>query len=358
MLWRIQVAVATPQHAGLDGALDYAHASPLSPGQLVRVPLGRREVLGVVWASEELVEAEALKPISTLLPLPPLDAAWRALVQFAASYYQRGLGEFAVAALPSGLQQATPVQLQRRLARPLAKAKPRAQQEAAAESPPLSAAQQAAVAAVVAQLDAPGRAKPPLLLWGVTGSGKTEVYLNAAERALERGGQVLVLVPEINLTPQLEARFAARFGSERIVTLHSGLTPALRLRHWLAAHSGQAQLVLGTRLAVLASLPRLALVVVDEEHDASFKAQDGARQSARDLAVLRAAQAQVPVLLGSATPSLETWHAVAPCRASGCWTSNSRSSPAAPAWRNRRLRRSCCKPLRSAAPAASKACCC
>ncbi len=300
--------MATPQHAGLDGALDYAHPGPLPPGQLVRVPLGRREVLGVVWASEELAEAEALKPISTLLPLPPLDAAWRALVQFAASYYQRGLGEFAVAALPSSLQQATPVQLQRRLARPLTKAKPRAQQEAAAESPALNPAQQAAVAAVVAQLDAPGRAKPPLLLWGVTGSGKTEVYLNAAERALERGGQVLVLVPEINLTPQLEARFAARFGSERIVTLHSGLTPALRLRHWLAAHSGQAQLVLGTRLAVLASLPRLALVVVDEEHDASFKAQDGARQSARDLAVLRAAQAQVPVLLGSATPSLETWH--------------------------------------------------
>jgi primosomal protein N' (replication factor Y) len=302
------VAVATPQHAGLDGALDYAHSSPLPPGQLVRVPLGRREVLGVVWACEESLDAAGLKPISTLLPVPPLDAAWRALVQFGAGYYQRGLGEFAVTALPSGLQQATPEQLQRRLARPLPKAKPRAQQEAAADSPPLNSAQLAAVAAVVAQLDAPGSAKPPLLLWGVTGSGKTEVYLHAAERALARGGQVLVLVPEINLTPQLEARFAARFGQERIVTLHSGLTPALRLRHWLAAHSGQAQLVLGTRLAVLASLPRLALVVVDEEHDASFKAQDGARQSARDLAVLRAAQAQVPVLLGSATPSLETWH--------------------------------------------------
>jgi len=313
-VWQLRVAVATPQHAGLAGALDYQHHEALAPGQLLRVPLGRREVLGVVWACdarEPDPEAPALKPVSTVLPLPPLDAGWRALIEFGAGYYQRGLGEFALAALPIGLQQATPEQLQRRLARPPAKRRSAAAPApiAAVAPPPLNAAQQQALAAVAAQLDLPqGAPRPPMLLWGVTGSGKTEVYLHAAELALARGAQVLVLVPEINLTPQLEARFAARFGAEQIVTLHSGLSPAQRLRHWIAAHSGQARLVLGTRLAVLASLPRLGLVLVDEEHDASFKAQDGARQSARDLAVLRAAQAGVPVLLGSATPSLESWH--------------------------------------------------
>jgi primosomal protein N' (replication factor Y) (superfamily II helicase) len=150
----------------------------------------------------------------------------------------------------------------------------------------------------------------PLLLHGATGSGKTEVYLQAAAAALQRGLQVLVLVPEINLTPQLEARFAARFPAHALVSLHSGLTPVQRLRHWLQAHLGQADLVLGTRLAVFASMPRLGLIVVDEEHDPSFKQQDGARYSARDLAIWRAHQLRVPVLLGSATPSLESWQRV------------------------------------------------
>jgi primosomal protein N' (replication factor Y) len=118
---------------------------------------------------------------------------------------------------------------------------------------------------------------------------------------------VLLLVPEINLTPQLEARFAARFAGHHLVSLHSGLTPPQRLRHWLAAHLGQADLVLGTRLAVFASLPRLGLIVVDEEHDPSFKQQEGARYSARDLAVYRGKLESVPVVLGSATPSLESW---------------------------------------------------
>jgi primosomal protein N' (replication factor Y) (superfamily II helicase) len=147
----------------------------------------------------------------------------------------------------------------------------------------------------------------PTLLQGVTGSGKTEVYLRSAARALDVGQQVLVLVPEINLTPQLEARFAERFAGRRLVSLHSALTPAQRLRHWLLAHLGQADLVLGTRLAVFASLPRLGLIVVDEEHDPSFKQQEGARYSARDLAVYRGRTEAVPVLLGSATPALESW---------------------------------------------------
>jgi len=145
------------------------------------------------------------------------------------------------------------------------------------------------------------------LLHGVTGSGKTEIYLRAAAQALSRGRQALVLVPEINLTPQLEARFAERFGEKRIVTLHSALTPVQRLRHWLTAHLGLADLVLGTRLAVFASLPRLGLIVVDEEHDPSYKQQDGARYSARDLAVYRGRLESALVVLGSATPSLESY---------------------------------------------------
>ncbi len=309
---RLRVAVPTPQHSGLGAPLDYAHTEALPPGSLVRVPLGRRQVLGIVWDADASApeHASVLKPITEALPFPPLDAAWRQLLAFAAAYYQRGLGEMALSSLPTALQQLEALQLARRLKRALpGKVQRDTATNAAAVAPQLNAEQQAAVAAIEAQLHAaPDEARPPLLLWGVTGSGKTEVYLHAAQAALGLGLQVLVLVPEINLTPQLEARFAARFGAECIATLHSGMTPPQRLRHWLAAHAGTAGVVLGTRLAVLASLPRLGLIVVDEEHDASFKAQDGARQSARDLAVLRAHQARVPVVLGSATPSLETWH--------------------------------------------------
>jgi primosomal protein N' (replication factor Y) len=146
-----------------------------------------------------------------------------------------------------------------------------------------------------------------VLLHGATGSGKTEVYLRAAAQCLAQGRQVLVLVPEINLTPQLEARFAARFPDRLLVSLHSGLTPAQRLRHWLQAHLGRADLVLGTRMAIFASMPRLGLIVVDEEHDPSFKQQEGARYSARDLAVWRGHHQRLQVVLGSATPSLESW---------------------------------------------------
>ncbi|MBB5205783.1 primosomal protein N' (replication factor Y) [Inhella inkyongensis] len=296
----------TPQHSGLGQPLDYRAPAPLPPGSLVRVPLGRRQVLGVVW--ETVTDSpdyppEALKPVDSVLALAPLDAGWRALIRFAAAYYQRGLGEMAASALPGTLAQLDETQLARRLKR----LPTEAGVGAVAAAPALQAGQQAAVERLSAQLHGQSPAQP-VLLWGLTGSGKTEVYLHAAAQALALGRQVLVLVPEINLTPQLQARFAARFGAERVACLHSGLTPAQRLRDWLRAHSGQAELVLGTRLAVLASLPRLGLIVVDEEHDASFKAQDGARQSARDLAVWRAANLRIPIVLGSATPSLETWH--------------------------------------------------
>ena len=145
------------------------------------------------------------------------------------------------------------------------------------------------------------------VLLGVTGSGKTEVYLRLIERVLARGGQALLLVPEINLTPQLEARLGARFPGAVLAGLHSGVPEAERLRRWRAAESAHASILVGTRLAVFTPLPQLGLIVVDEEHDASFKQQEGLRYSARDLAVLRAKHRQVPVVLGSATPSLETY---------------------------------------------------
>ncbi|WP_235581143.1 primosomal protein N' [Rhizobacter sp. Root1238] len=308
----LPVAVETPQHSGLQGTLDYLSERTLPPGTLVRVPLGRREVPGIVWPGEAGSEPSlALKPIAQMLDaLPPLSTRWCELVGFAAAYYQRSVGEMALAVLPPELRKLDDAQLANRIAR-LRKAMAAEPRPSATAVPaPELNADQAAVLDQLQALHTPGSA-PVVLLHGLTGSGKTEVYLRAAERALAAGQQVLVLVPEINLTPQLEARFAERFGSgpspRRIVSLHSGLTPAQRLKHWLAAHLGLADLVLGTRLAVFAPLPRLGLIVVDEEHDPSYKQQEGARYSARDLAVYRGKLEGACVVLGSATPSIESW---------------------------------------------------
>ncbi|MCV2368096.1 primosomal protein N' [Roseateles oligotrophus] len=315
---RVRVAVDAPQHSGISGPLDYLSKRPLAPGSLLRVPLGKRELLGIVWPNgSNAGEAEYADPaklraiLAVLEGLTPLSSTWCRLVEFAAAYYQRAVGELALSVLPPQLRELDSPQLQLRLKRMrkwVAEQTAEANQ-AAPSQPTLSPAQ----AEVLAQLDAllgeaAGKGAPqPVLLYGVTGSGKTEVYLRAAEHALTQGRQVLVLVPEINLTPQLEARFAERFVGRVLVSLHSGLTPAQRLRNWLTAHEGHADLVLGTRLAVFASMPRLGLIVVDEEHDPSYKQQDGARYSARDLAVYRGHLVKIPVILGSATPSLESW---------------------------------------------------
>jgi primosomal protein N' (replication factor Y) (superfamily II helicase) len=312
----LQVVVATPAHALISGLLTYRSELLLAAGTLVRVPLGQREVLGVVWGnlpdSGDLPESQARNIAGVLDGLDPLTPTWRALVTFTAGYYQRSLGEVALAALPPQLRELSAVQLARRLKRPVTDT---SHAEVATDLVALSAEQTSALA----EFDADTR---PALLFGATGSGKTEVYLRAAARVLAEDptAQVLVMVPEINLTPQLEARFQARFahlGRERVVALHSGLTPAQRLKSWLAAHAGHARLVLGTRMAVLASMPNLRLLIVDEEHDPSYKQQEGARYSARDLAVYRGmvetddagANGPCRVLLGSATPSLESWQA-------------------------------------------------
>ncbi|RZL33893.1 MAG: primosomal protein N', partial [Rubrivivax sp.] len=305
----VRVAVDAPQHSGLTGPLDYASEQVLASGTLVRVPLGKRELLGIVWPGDAPQPEVDLRPVAAVFhALPPLAADWCRLLDFAAGYYQRSVGELASAVLPPQLRELSPDQLAARLRKLDRKA---AQPAAAAPVKPALAPEQAqAVARLEAQMNE--AAPKPTLLFGVTGSGKTEVYLRAAEAALAAGRQVLVLVPEINLTPQLEARFTERFAALlpqplAIVSLHSALTPAQRTQNWLAAHLGRARLVLGTRLAVFASLPDLGLVVVDEEHDPSYKQQDGARYSARDLAVWRAHDLKIPVVLGSATPSLESW---------------------------------------------------
>ncbi|WP_018935872.1 primosomal protein N' [Thioalkalivibrio sp. ALJ24] len=181
----------------------------------------------------------------------------------------------------------------------------------AAADRPLTPEQQAAVDALT-----PGEARP-LLLEGVTGSGKTEVYLRMAQRVVARGEQVLVLIPEIALTPQLAARIQARFPGQ-VALLHSGLAEGERLRAWASAARGDARVVVGTRSALFTPLPEPGLIVVDEEHDAAFKQQDGFRYNARDLAIKRGQVEGIPVVLGSATPTLETLEAARQGRYTHC----------------------------------------
>jgi len=305
MSHRLSVVVPTPAHSSLSGPLSYLSELPLAPGALVRVPLGRREVLGVVWDTP--FEVPPAGPAVTerqvagqLDGIPPLTASWRQLVTFCASYYQRSLGEVALAALPPQLRTLKPEQWARRLK----KLGATPEREATAGLPALTPEQQQALQKMGVE---PG----PFLLFGATGSGKTEVYLRAVQTLLEQdaSAQALVMVPEINLTPQLQARFTERFGAQGVVSLHSGMTHPQRLRAWLAAHTGAARIVLGTRMAVFASMPGLGLIIVDEEHDPSYKQQEGARYSARDLALYRGKIEGAKVVLGSATPSLESWHA-------------------------------------------------
>ena len=289
----IRVALDLPLHRLFDYRA--AVASTADVGRRVRVPFGRGEKIGVIVEVGESSDwpLDQLKPAGDILDdLPPLPPDFLNLCRFAGNYYQAPLGEVILSALPAGLK---------RLAPPERRAGRAAKKITAAPRPALTAEQQAAIAAIPAQ----GFAVH--LVHGVTGSGKTELYLQLVERALQAGRQALLLVPEINLTPQLEERVRARFAETQVVSLHSELAEAARERNWRAAFTGEARIVLGTRLAVFVPLPALGLIVVDEEHDPSFKQQDGMRYSARDVAVFRGRQHDIPVVLGSATPSLESW---------------------------------------------------
>ncbi len=368
----LRVALDTPLRRLFDYREPTAdHRGPAVPGMRVRVPFGRQRLVGVVVeiADQSEIAPEKLRHAIELLdPTPVFDASLLRLLAFAANYYHHPVGEVLAAALPKLAREgASAIETEERwfttaagaaaLASDALRRAPKQRallttlgttgcgaseldanfgtwratmRELAArgyvasaetpaahtalltpaigtlrETPPAASDEQAAA---IAAIESALGGFTPFLLHGITGSGKTEVYLRTVATVLERGGAALVLVPEIGLTPQLVSRFAARFDT-RLAVIHSGLTDGERLAAWRAALRGDARIVIGTRSAVFAPLPNLALVIVDEEHDASFKQQDSAfRYSARDLAIVRASQLGVPIVLGSATPSLETLH--------------------------------------------------
>jgi primosomal protein N' (replication factor Y) len=282
---------------------DYAvpDGLPVFPGARVMVPFGARQKLGIVVHTDQATELAAgrVKSIAGVRDdAPRLPADWLELMHFLSSYYQRPLGETMIGALPPRLRSARPLPRKALAAAQL----PTSPRFVATHA--LTEVQGQAVEQIAASF---GRFAP-FLLHGVTGSGKTEVYLHLIARTLERSAQALVLVPEISLTPQLESRFRQAFPEARLAVMHSGLEDIARTRAWLEAARGEAGIILGTRLGVLAPLARLELIVIDEEHDPSFKQQEGLRYSARDAAVYRAKLAACPIVLGTATPSLETWH--------------------------------------------------
>lgn len=264
------------------------------------VPLGRRNQTGVVIeeGASELAFDRLKAVIDVRSDAPRLSPQWLELMRFLSAYYQRPLGETVISALPPRLRSLKP------LPRKSLNGEPIASSPRFTPTHTLTADQASAVEHVAAKFGT----FAAVLLHGVTGSGKTEVYLHLIERVLNQGQQALVLVPEISLTPQLESRFREAFPEARHALMHSGLEDVARTTAWLEAARGDAQIVLGTRLAVLAPMPKLGIIIVDEEHDSSFKQQEGLRYSARDAAVYRAKLAACPIVLGTATPSLETWY--------------------------------------------------
>ena len=291
----LRVALDLPLHRLFDYLA--ASASPADVGCRVCVPFGKGERIGVIAevADDSAWPPAQLKVAGEILrDLPPLPKEFLDLCEFASTYYQAAFGAALMQALPGGLKRvATPKRRKMRAETATALVAP---------APNLTTEQSAALGAIDPQAGFSAQ-----LLYGVTGSGKTEVYLRLIDRVLTIGRQVLLLVPEINLTPQLEGHVRSRFPESTVVSLHSELAEAARERNWRAAFAGDACIVLGTRLAIFTPMPRLGLIVVDEEHDVSFKQQDGMRYSARDVAVFRARQLGIPVVLGSATPSLESW---------------------------------------------------
>jgi primosomal protein N' (replication factor Y) len=314
-------APATIARVALDLPLpelfDYTlHAdSPICPGDWVIVPWGRSRRVGLVaaLADSTTVPSDRLRLLEERVPgMPRMPADWLELIGFGSRYYHAGFGELALPAVPKLLRT---VPGARSRGSPVLRARERF--EASLPKPPepdrssdservLTPGQTEALSQIQS---CDGHAV--FLLHGITGSGKTEVYFRWLEGLLARdpAAQALVLVPEIALTPQFAQRIRERFPMLPLAVLHSDMPDAERAAHWLAAAEGRARIVLGTRLAVLVPLPALVAVVVDEEHDASFKQQEGARYSARDLAIALAARRGLPIVLGSATPSLESWHA-------------------------------------------------
>ena len=313
-------------HVLLDGPLagSYTYRVPpdlaIAAGQWAVVPWGKSRRVGIVDAlsATSTIAQEKLRDIEQLLPeLPSLAPQWLTFIRFAAGYYQGEAAELGLGSVPKLLRLPPSARTRKRAGDRLAAFDPAPPASPALGSgvpapAQLTAQQQSLLdrlASDAATASTAAAAPRPWLLHGVTGSGKTEVYIRWFREVLGRNpcNQVLLLVPEIGLTPALLEQLRRRFPAEPIAVLHSEMPDASRASNWMAAASGQARIILGTRLAVLAQIPRLAAIVVDEEHDPSFKQQEGIRYSARDMAVARASMARLPILLGSATPSLESW---------------------------------------------------
>lgn len=273
-------------------------------GARVLVKFGSREMVGIIWeiANETAFELEKLKSaIAILDDVPLLTPAILALLNWTSNYYHHPIGEVLIQALPNLLRK-----------HKIAKRKPRTSKIAKKNLVlnqsitkqkllPLTKPQINAINAITATFQ-------PFLLNGVTGSGKTEVYLTIIERMINMGKQALVLVPEINLTPQTVKRFQERFPTQQIAIIHSRCNHTERMQAWLNSRDGSAAIIIGTRSAIFTPLKNLGIIILDEEHDASFKQQSGLRYSARDLAIVRGKMENIPIMLGTATPSLETFY--------------------------------------------------
>jgi len=291
----LRIAVATPlwqlfDYLTIDGFSD----TVLKPGVRIKVPFGRREVVGVLLevTDQSELSRDKLKPIISVLDDEPLiPNTLLKLYRWASDYYHYPIGEVVVGALPKSLRQGKPAVMSD------CKDEPHTPEESSIQ---LNEYQRNAVDAVTK-----AEGFQTFLLSGVTGSGKTEVYLHCIDDALRKGKQALVLVPEIALTPQTVERFQQRF-KEPISLIHSNLTDKKRMQAWLEARHGKASIVIGTRSAIFTPLLNPGIIILDEEHDPSFKQQSGFRYSARDLAVMRGQIEKIPVILGTATPSLET----------------------------------------------------
>ena len=344
-----------------DGLLTYSHSEPLPLGARVLVPFRNKTVVGIVWETDIAPDIDAARILSiqtTFSDEPPLPESWRDLLSFTSRYYHYPTGQAVFAALPQGLKETRAVEMPqpplfyalneagRAQTPPPARFNKKAALWDALLSGGMTMAALKQVNAQAAKLiedwaeqgwiETTEAAKPvlrpsefvlnadqqqasdeiqtafgsfqPFLLYGITGSGKTEVYFDAIAKVLAQGRQVLFLLPEINLTPQLLKRVKDRFADVPTAVLHSQMAAGKRTQDYLRAMLGQAKLVIGTRLAVFTPLPDVGLIVVDEEHDGSFKQDNELRYHARDLAVWRAKQSGCPIVLGSATPSLESWH--------------------------------------------------
>ncbi|MEW6204539.1 MAG: primosomal protein N' [Pseudomonadota bacterium] len=313
----VNVLVAAP----LPKSFTYQWHGEQTPrfGMRVIVPWGRQHRIGLVQGvAPDQQMADNIKPVHTVLDAGQcLSVEWQALIEFAAKYYHHPLGMIALEALPKALRVLNargeePVMVGKSREHAMKLLAERNDPEANAtanktkthklEKPVLNAEQLDAVA----QLSS-AQGFQPFLLYGVTGSGKTEVYLHTVEERLKRGEQVLVLLPEINLTPAAQALYKERLAPHRVVVMHSNLAELTRTKAWFEAATGAVDVIIATRLGVLTPLPRLGMIVVDEEHDPSYKQQDGMRYHARDLALMLAKQREVPIVLGSATPALESW---------------------------------------------------